>query len=835
MEQIGPYRIEGVLGAGGFGTVFLAADPVTGESVAVKVLDWPDDDWRRQMFRDEARALLAVQHPNVVRVRAIIDEPGLAAIVTDYVEGASLRAVLERDGQLTGPQALAVLEGALRGLAAVHAQGLVHADLKPDNILLDRAGSSRLIDFGLTSPARPLNGPDTWVGTPAYLAPEVVLGTHIDQRSDIYAAAVILFELLTGRQPYRGPTPTMTALLHVQSDIPDPRHVETSVSDLLASLTMRDLAKDPQLRHQRAPDFSAGLETAATETYGFEWRKVGAVAGAGSATGAVAALVAALLTTAPAGAGLLGAPPLVAGGAASALAGAATTTATTTAAGKVGALSTSLKAAVAGITATAAIGAAVTVVALNRDPEGADPAAAGTPLAVAAAYSADTDSGAVGGYVVTADGAVLPVEGLEGEGAPHFAVSPDQTWLAFSQRSTRTLALVSTLDPDRRLEMTCDCVDLTWGDDGTLWTLTAKQQLQPFHVPSAVGRGSDVTPQPLLSLDRSTAAAPAIEDTGTRDWWDLVGIRDGEAWAVLPEAGGYGVINIDLSTGATTPIDPQVCQIAGGAELSPSSDLLAYTCNSGATAPPYVRVVPVGPDAGGTPIELEPPAGGSLLTAGVDAADLIVVNAPHPASDTGPPAPRVARLALASMSSGVEELRAAEPPDTVWTSTTSAGHEITLRVSATKARTLWLDGAEIASRVDAVHLPDRVALPTDPRSAPTVADPDPPQATPSPTATVGSGEIIVFDPVLEVDGHGTLTGGTVPADFAAHLADFARALAASPDNEFCSIDDTWAEVESFDPAGKAVGSAGNACAGTAATTWQVRDGTWQSTTATHGF
>ncbi|WP_182377974.1 serine/threonine-protein kinase [Nocardioides sp. WS12] len=309
MQQIGRYPVSRIIGSGGFGTVHLGADPATGEPVAIKVLDWPEQGWRRQMFRDEAAALRSVNHPNVVRIRDVIDTPDLAALVTDYVEGASLRRVLEEAGPLDGPQALSVLTGALQGLAAVHAAGLVHADLKPENVLLDTTGTSRLIDFGLTGPPRALTGPDTWIGTPAYLAPEVVLGQHIDQRSDLYATAVMLFELLCGRPPYVGPNPVMTALLHVQSPIPDLQRLYPGISDALAGLCTQDLAKNPAERHQNSRAFLTSLNIAATQSYGAEWAAAGATLGT-----LVASTLAALsgLAAAPAALGLLGAAPAAA-------------------------------------------------------------------------------------------------------------------------------------------------------------------------------------------------------------------------------------------------------------------------------------------------------------------------------------------------------------------------------------------------------------------------------------------------------------------------------------------------------------------------------------------
>jgi len=363
--RIGAYPVVGKIGAGGFGTVYLGTDPATGERVAIKVLDWPDHDGRRALFRQEVAALVAVRHPNVVRVRDVIDQPGLAAIVTDYVEGASLRDVVRSSGPLDGPQALTALHGALQGLVAVHAAGLVHADLKPANILLDTTGTSRLIDFGLTGPPRTLAGPQTWIGTPAYLAPEVVLGQHIDARSDLYAAAAMLFELLTGRTPYVDPDPERVAMLQVHSPVPDLLFVRPDAGAMLAALCSQDLAKDPAQRHQNTTAFATSLGHAAREAYGddaVDAPLAGLVAGTlavagGFATGVAVPAALGLLGSAPV-TGALFAPGVLAAGAGLAGAGGAAGVGAAGTAGSGGVI-----AAVGGAKGAAAIAAAVTVVA----------------------------------------------------------------------------------------------------------------------------------------------------------------------------------------------------------------------------------------------------------------------------------------------------------------------------------------------------------------------------------------------------------------------------------------------------------------------------------------
>ncbi|WP_235736223.1 protein kinase domain-containing protein [Nocardioides alcanivorans] len=170
VERIGVYTVLGIVGHGRFGPVYKAVDPVTGDEVAVKVLDWPEDSRRRALFRDEVVRMPEVEHPNVVRVRDFIDTPELAMLVTDFVPAVSLRQVIAQTGPLDMRQALAVLHGTLQGLAAVHAVGMVHGELTPDTIIVDESGTGRLIDFGLAGPARKLTRRDLWTGSLDYLS-----------------------------------------------------------------------------------------------------------------------------------------------------------------------------------------------------------------------------------------------------------------------------------------------------------------------------------------------------------------------------------------------------------------------------------------------------------------------------------------------------------------------------------------------------------------------------------------------------------------------------------------------------------------------------------------
>jgi predicted Ser/Thr protein kinase len=282
-HQVGVFPLSGVLGAGSFGTVYLGTDPATHQPVAVKVLDRHDAQLRERL-RAEATAMRQIDDPHCVRVVAVIDEPDVAAIVTEFIDGAPLRAVLQRAGRLTGPQACHVMRGALRGLVAVHAAGLLHGDIKPDNVLVDRHGVSLLIDFGLAAaPRSAANRAHYLAGSSAYLSPEQIRGESADVRSDVYACAVVLYELLCGQRPYLADRVEAVLDQHLWAAVPDPRWIDPTITAAFARLCVSGLAKDPALRPQSAAEFLALLEDAADERYGHAWRAgagLGALAGA---------------------------------------------------------------------------------------------------------------------------------------------------------------------------------------------------------------------------------------------------------------------------------------------------------------------------------------------------------------------------------------------------------------------------------------------------------------------------------------------------------------------------------------------------------------------------
>jgi hypothetical protein len=280
------YEIRGILGRGASGVVYLAWQAEPGRLVALKALDpeLSSSSGFQQRFADEARALESMAHPNLVELYDFFSHQGRGWIAMGYVDGASLRKVMEISRRLEPEQALGVLDGALGGLGYAHERQILHGDIKPENILVDRSGVSKLVDFGQVARV----GETTTGGTPAYMSPESARGEPSDQRSDLYSAGIVLYEALAGRPPFVATNDL--ALLRMQVSEPPPRapHMAQPLADLLG----RALAKDPAARPQSARSFLEELDEAAQAAYGRDWKRRSAIAGAVAAVTATAATLA---------------------------------------------------------------------------------------------------------------------------------------------------------------------------------------------------------------------------------------------------------------------------------------------------------------------------------------------------------------------------------------------------------------------------------------------------------------------------------------------------------------------------------------------------------------
>lgn len=247
------------LGAGACGRVVEALDEASGTPVAIKYLT----HGARTAFRAEARLLMGLRSPYVVRIDDYVEHPEGAAIVMELVDGVSLRTLLRQEGP-TGPEAaLTVLKGSLLGLAAAHEAGLVHRDYKPENVLVDLHGCSKLVDFGIAVPSGDASGV---AGTPPYMAPEQWTGCPVAPVTDVYAATAVFFECLVGSKPYPGTTAVELAVQHIEAPIPDDR-----VPEALRPLIRRGLAKRAAERPSSAAAFVRELDALASSEYGEDW------------------------------------------------------------------------------------------------------------------------------------------------------------------------------------------------------------------------------------------------------------------------------------------------------------------------------------------------------------------------------------------------------------------------------------------------------------------------------------------------------------------------------------------------------------------------------------
>ncbi|WP_101253944.1 Stk1 family PASTA domain-containing Ser/Thr kinase [Streptomyces barkulensis] len=262
----GRYQLRDLLGQGGMASVHLAYDTVLDRQVAVKTLhtELGREQSFRERFRREAQAVAKLTHTNIVSVfdsgEDEIDGATVPYIVMEYVEGKPLRNVLDEDvarlGAMPSDKALTIVSEVLAALEASHEMGLVHRDIKPGNVMLNRRGTVKVMDFGIAramqSGVTSMTQTGMVVGTPQYLSPEQALGRGVDARSDLYSVGIMLFELLTGRLPFDADSPLAIAYAHVQEEPPAPSSINRSLPPAVDALVARTLRKNPNERFPTA-------------------------------------------------------------------------------------------------------------------------------------------------------------------------------------------------------------------------------------------------------------------------------------------------------------------------------------------------------------------------------------------------------------------------------------------------------------------------------------------------------------------------------------------------------------------------------------------------------
>ncbi len=292
----GRYRVVRKLGGGGMADVYLCEDLTLGRRVALKVLlqRFLGDATFVERFRREAKAAAGLNQGNLVSIYDWGELDGTYYIVMEYVEGETLKDYIRRQGRLSGTESVRIALQLLAALEYAHRAGIVHRDIKPQNVMLDGAGTVKVMDFGIARAGDSgMTEAGSILGTAQYLAPEQAKGQPVDARTDLYSVGVVLYEMLTGSVPFKGDTAVTVALKHVNEIATEPAQVIPGLPYSLNQIVLKAMAKDPAQRYQSADQFARDLRaaqvggpvTAATFDSGAERTSVltGAAAGGGTA------------------------------------------------------------------------------------------------------------------------------------------------------------------------------------------------------------------------------------------------------------------------------------------------------------------------------------------------------------------------------------------------------------------------------------------------------------------------------------------------------------------------------------------------------------------------
>jgi TolB-like protein/tRNA A-37 threonylcarbamoyl transferase component Bud32/Flp pilus assembly protein TadD len=260
----GRYEIIEELGSGGMGKVYRVEDKKIKAEIALKLIktEIASDKQIIERFSNELKMTRMISHRNVCRMFDLGEDKGSYFITMEYVHGEDLKSFIQRVGQLPTGKAISITRQVCEGLSEAHRLGVVHRDLKPGNIMIDKEGNAKIMDFGIARSlkGKGITGAGVMIGTPEYMSPEQVEGKEADERSDLYALGVILYEMVTGRVPFEGDTPLSVAVKH-KSEIPkDPRELNAQLPEDLSRLILRCLEKDKEKRFPSAAAVSAELE-----------------------------------------------------------------------------------------------------------------------------------------------------------------------------------------------------------------------------------------------------------------------------------------------------------------------------------------------------------------------------------------------------------------------------------------------------------------------------------------------------------------------------------------------------------------------------------------------
>ena len=256
------YEILGKIGTGGMADVYKAKDHKLNRFVAVKVLkpEFREDTTFIRKFRSEAQAAAGLTHPNIVNVFDVGDDEGVYYIVMELIEGITLKEYIAKKGKLSIKEATSIAIQVSMGLEAAHNHGIVHRDVKPQNIIISTDGKVKVTDFGIARAASSNTISSNVMGSVHYSSPEQVRGGYSDEKSDIYSLGITMFEMLTGRVPFNGETTVAIAIKHIQEEMPSPKEFVPEIPSSVASIVLKCCQKSPDRRYQNMEELIADLK-----------------------------------------------------------------------------------------------------------------------------------------------------------------------------------------------------------------------------------------------------------------------------------------------------------------------------------------------------------------------------------------------------------------------------------------------------------------------------------------------------------------------------------------------------------------------------------------------
>lgn len=260
----GRYQISELIGVGGMANVYKATDLSDGKTVAVKVLrqEFYENEELLRRFKNESKAIAMLSHPNIIEVYDVCFSHNMRCIVMEYIDGITLKEYMEEQRPLGWKETVHFILQILKALSHAHAKGIVHRDIKPQNVMLLSDARIKITDFGIARFARSESHTitDRAIGSVHYISPEQARGDHTDQRADIYSIGVMLYEMLTGQLPFDADSPVSVALKQIELEAPLPRSINPEIPEGLEEITLRAMEKDPDRRYQSADEMLHDIE-----------------------------------------------------------------------------------------------------------------------------------------------------------------------------------------------------------------------------------------------------------------------------------------------------------------------------------------------------------------------------------------------------------------------------------------------------------------------------------------------------------------------------------------------------------------------------------------------